>query len=88
VHLQRISLRRFRAFPEADMELPSKGLLLITGANNTGKTALLSALDVAAQNLVPPAVQYAGADETSRASYPFPLKSTGSPRITSEFPVS
>jgi hypothetical protein len=38
----------FRCFRHTEISLPEAGLVLIAGANNTGKKALLSALDVIA----------------------------------------
>lgn len=46
--LQNVVVEDFRAFRHAEIELPETGLVLIAGANNTGKTALLSAFDVVA----------------------------------------
>lgn len=40
--------KNFRAFRHAEISFPEHGLVLVAGANNTGKTALLSALDVIA----------------------------------------
>lgn len=48
VELYEVSLENFRAFDAATVTLPVNGLVLVAGANNTGKTALLSALDVVA----------------------------------------
>jgi AAA ATPase domain len=46
--LRSVAVDNFRAFRRAEILLPEAGLVLIAGANNTGKTALLSALDVIA----------------------------------------
>src|SRR5260370_39391847 len=46
--LREIEVRNFRAFESASIRLPAHGLVLVAGANNAGKSALLSALDVVA----------------------------------------
>lgn len=45
MQLKRLTLRNFRAFKQADWDLPPSGLVLVIGANNAGKSALLSSLD-------------------------------------------
>jgi DNA repair ATPase RecN len=40
-----VQVENFRAFQSAEMRLPGNGLVLVAGANNAGKTALLSAFD-------------------------------------------
>ncbi|WP_081967128.1 ATP-dependent endonuclease [Kitasatospora sp. NRRL B-11411] len=44
--LVRIEATNFRAFEHVTLELGPRGLVLVTGANNAGKSALLSLLDV------------------------------------------
>lgn len=44
--LQNLELSEFRAFQTAAMEFPAAGVMVVAGANNTGKSTLLSALDV------------------------------------------
>ena len=46
--LSSVVIDNFRAFRHAEMSLPEAGLVLLAGANNTGKTASLSAFDVIA----------------------------------------
>src|SRR5260370_26670544 len=46
--LREIEVRNFRAFESASIRLPAHGLVLVAGANNAGKSALLSAPDVVA----------------------------------------
>src|SRR5437667_12007231 len=43
--LEHLQLRAFRAFADADIELSRAGLVLIIGANNSGKSTLLGAID-------------------------------------------
>lgn len=46
MHLSRLDLVDFRAFSRAKFTLGRHGLVLIVGANNSGKSALLTAIDV------------------------------------------
>lgn len=46
--LHSLTVENFRPFETASVHLPSCGLVLIAGANNAGKSALLSAFDVVA----------------------------------------
>jgi predicted ATPase len=73
VFLERLELRDFRAYRTASVSLPSNGLVLIAGANNSGKSALLSALDVVAGSKQPDAVQHAAASEPARVVARFAL---------------
>src|SRR6266536_569362 len=43
-----VAVENFRPFQAASIRLPASGLVLVAGANNSGKSALLSALDVVA----------------------------------------
>ncbi|MFD3378455.1 MULTISPECIES: ATP-dependent endonuclease [unclassified Streptomyces] len=46
--LRHVSLESFRAFPNAEWDIPATGLILVAGSNNSGKSSLLSSLDVIA----------------------------------------
>jgi predicted ATPase len=46
--LRELAVENFRPFETASVRLPEHGLVLVAGANNAGKSALLSALDVVA----------------------------------------
>jgi hypothetical protein len=46
LYLRSLELSEFRAFRTATLEFPRAGVVAVAGANNTGKSALLSALDV------------------------------------------
>jgi DNA repair ATPase RecN len=48
MRLRHLQLENFRAFRNAEIRFPGTGLVLVTGPNNAGKTALLSSLDVLA----------------------------------------
>ncbi|MFE4961679.1 ATP-dependent endonuclease [Streptomyces sp. NPDC056660] len=48
MELHRVSIESFRAFSRAEWDLPATGLVLVAGANNSGKSSLLSSLDVIA----------------------------------------
>ena len=43
--LSSVALEQFRCFEEARIELPSEGIVLVVGPNNSGKSALLAAID-------------------------------------------
>lgn len=45
MRVRHVQLENFRAFHSAEIRLPGNGLVLVAGANNAGKTALLSAFD-------------------------------------------
>jgi len=45
MNLSQLRLVDYRAFADATIDLPATGIALIVGANNSGKTALLSAID-------------------------------------------
>ena len=58
--LQQIRVKDFRAYREESViDFPDHGLVLIAGPNNSGKSALLSALDVVATGSTPNAVRHA-----------------------------
>jgi len=72
--LTRVSLTNFRAFRRAEIRIPQAGLVLIAGANNAGKTALLSALDVIGGNSGDiTSVRHAGADGPAQVMGTFSL---------------
>ncbi|MDQ0685280.1 putative ATPase [Streptomyces achromogenes] len=48
MELRHVSIENFRAFSRAEWDLPATGLILVAGANNSGKSSLLSSLDVIA----------------------------------------
>jgi energy-coupling factor transporter ATP-binding protein EcfA2 len=48
MHLDQVSIRNYKAFEEATLDLTAGGVVLIVGQNNVGKTALLSVLDLLA----------------------------------------
>ena len=48
MQLHEVAVENFRPFESSSIRLPASGLVLIAGANNSGKSALLSALDVVA----------------------------------------
>jgi AAA domain len=50
LYLRNLELSEFRAFRTATIEFPAAGVVVVAGANNTGKSALLSALDVVRGN--------------------------------------
>jgi energy-coupling factor transporter ATP-binding protein EcfA2 len=48
MRLSELTIENFRAFRSATVSLPEQGLVLVAGANNSGKSALLSSLDIVA----------------------------------------
>jgi hypothetical protein len=72
--LTKVTAANFRAFRHAEITIPQAGLVLIAGANNTGKTALLSALDVIAGNSGDiTSVRHADADGPAQVTGTFSL---------------
>jgi ABC-type uncharacterized transport system ATPase subunit len=59
--LIQVRVKDFRAFSEASFDMPPNGLILVTGQNNAGKSALLSALDVISGQQEQEAVRHAKA---------------------------
>lgn len=43
--LERLEITNYRCFEKVELDLPETGLILITGRNNAGKSALLKAID-------------------------------------------
>lgn len=43
--LEKLEIRNYRCFEKVELTLPETGLVIITGRNNVGKTALLKAID-------------------------------------------
>jgi predicted ATPase len=65
VYLQRLTVRNFRAFREASIDLPETGLVLLAGPNSVGKSSLLSAIDVVAGQDTPPNMRHMAGGEVS-----------------------
>jgi ABC-type cobalamin/Fe3+-siderophores transport system ATPase subunit len=61
--LIQVRLKNFRAFPEASFDVPPQGLILVTGQNNAGKSALLTALDVISGQVEQEAVRHVNSKE-------------------------
>lgn len=92
MQLQHLRLEHFRAYKAAELILPSQGIALIVGANNTGKSALLSSLDIIASNpyegypspgdeRVSELLRYAGSPEPARIYARFSLTNEESDRF-------
>lgn len=71
MRLARLRLANYRPFRALDMALPSSGLVLLIGANNAGKSALLSAFDVINEQVSSPA--YAAAEGETAVEADFDL---------------
>lgn len=85
--LRRVQLRSYRAYREANADLPEAGLMLLIGANNAGKSALLSAIDLIAARPWPGPVRHAGSEQPATVTATFELSDdersaafSGSPR--------
>lgn len=61
MRLCRIRLNDYRAYPIAVLDLPSNGVVMLAGANNSGKSALLSAFDAVLRGQVYADMGYGGA---------------------------
>jgi len=72
--LRHVRAENFRAFRHAEITLPQDGLVLVAGANNSGKTALLSAFDVIAGDSGDiMSLQHAGQDAPASVTATFAL---------------
>jgi len=73
MQLRRVVAKNYRAFRSAELRLPANGLVLVAGANNTGKSALMSALDLVAGIDSGEAVRHAGSSDAAKLSATFSL---------------
>src|SRR6266516_2900548 len=71
--LRKLELTNFRAVDRSVIEFPGSGVLLIAGANNSGKSALLAALDVVAFGGIIPEAQHCGLTEPATLAATFAL---------------
>lgn len=84
--LIQVRIENFRAFPEAIFNVPVNGLVLVTGQNNAGKSAFLSALDVIAGRYDMEAVRHAGATSPARVWARFRLSDQERLKLLGEGP--
>ncbi|MEV0570708.1 AAA family ATPase [Dactylosporangium sp. NPDC050588] len=63
--LQRLTLMNYKAFPQATIDFAPAGITLIAGANNSGKSSILAALDVVSGASLPSHARFRGAAEAS-----------------------
>jgi predicted ATP-dependent endonuclease of OLD family len=77
--LHAIEVHNFKAFREARIDFPARGLVLVVGPNNAGKSGILSAVD-AVRQLAPPAERHVNSDDPSRIVVEFSL--TADERLT------
>jgi len=74
MRLCELAAENFLPFEAAVVRLPEQGLVLVAGANNTGKTALLSAFDVVAGvGVDTAALRHAGSANPARVAATFAL---------------
>jgi hypothetical protein len=71
VQLESLELSSFRAFGVARLDLTPSGVTLIVGANNSGKSSLLSSIDVLRGVGVPPPVENTNAGPPARITANF-----------------
>jgi predicted ATPase len=71
--LESLELQNYRAYRSASVSIPRDGLVLVAGANNSGKSALLSAFDVVASSSQPAVVRHVAASEPARVQARFAL---------------
>src|SRR5579859_4935762 len=74
--ISKLTLRNFRAFKEAVVQFPSSGVLMIAGANNSGKTALLSGIDAMLGSNLGPETPHYGSDGPAQIEARFTLDDT------------
>jgi hypothetical protein len=71
--MRKLVLRNFRAFKEASVDFPSSGVLMLAGANNSGKTALLSGIDAMLGSNLGPETPHYGSDGPAQIEARFAL---------------
>jgi recombinational DNA repair ATPase RecF len=82
VFLESLKLQDFRAYRSASVSIPRDGLVLVAGANNSGKSALLSTLDVVASSSQPAVVRHVAASEPARVQARFALSEKSGPNFS------
>lgn len=80
-HLVQVRVENFRAFRNASFDVPVSGLLLVAGQNNSGKSALLSALDTVSGNTSTVGIRYANSIEPARVWARFALEDGARARV-------
>jgi predicted ATPase len=87
MHLEALELSNFRAYREARLPLPPSGLVLLAGANNSGKSALLSGLDVVrgAQEIT--MAKHIGSTESPEVRVRFRLTEEERSQIVEQLPI-
>jgi len=84
--LERLEVNDFRPYKSAELRLPSSGLVLLVGANNAGKSALLSAFDVVAGQAPPAAPRRVGAETSAHVTAEFRLTDADRIRVAQASP--
>lgn len=74
MRIRGVEAENYRAFKHTQITLPRAGLTFVAGANNAGKSALLSALDVVAGRGEPAAVRHGAATSPARVTATFELE--------------
>jgi len=84
LHLETLELTNFRAYRTAEFTLPPTGLVLLAGANNTGKSVLLSALDLVIRGGTPTMARHAASSDPARVRARFVLSEEERARLLAE----
>src|SRR4051794_34595646 len=77
MHLTELKLANFLAYEQAELPLGPHGLVLVIGPNNSGKSALLAALDVVAGTAQGGNWRRAGSTELARVTATFAIDDEG-----------
>lgn len=87
-YVSRVTVHNYKGFRDATFELPQSGLVLVVGANNAGKSAILSALDAVRGLNIPLSSIYADARD-ARLQVRFELNSEEyeAARMRAEWPT-
>jgi predicted ATPase len=87
MELEALELSNFRAYREARLPLPPSGVVLLAGANNTGKSALLSGLDVVSERREIAMAKHIGSTEPPEVRARFRLTEEERSRIIEQLPI-
>lgn len=82
--LRKLEINNFRAFERVAVDFPESGILLIAGANNSGKTALLSAIDMIAFGGAIPSMRHLGTSEAASITASFSPSDNGARGTTQQ----
>src|SRR5579859_2823502 len=87
MRLSKLALQNFRAFKDAVVQIPSTGILMIAGANNSGKSALLSGIDAMIGGGFGAETQHYGSDGATQVKASFTLEDSERDSLLEEIAV-